>query len=374
MTLSLIVSHCHDEAIELTECPVVSDLDAIPTMRVPTVIAFCLLICVAEGTCVGETPKNTISPGLAKARLARCWTSSKSEAVEIIAYAKSRLDAIVAERKQVGLFDEIRKPLKTFEEFEDLFWESHVDRTELAEAITLAIAADRFQETYRHDIRIQLKNVPNFELVEFETLKSDLGKIRAELFERELQLRRKRIQLAIETLYPTSSEDTKSRDSELSSTKARLWAGHSLAEDGDAILAAIRKSESASDVQSVFIEVLSDPKIRSSMRNQIRSAQRDAGSLLIKSGYLFDGLRWWFRGRYGRGAENNGLLKAPNATTNMVAQIALDLPKSIPVPTNPATASNPGDSLEPDFDRRHHYIWSQKPPVFVTQKLGTHFC
>ena len=81
-----------------------------------------------------------------------------------------------------------------------------------------------------------------------------------------------------------------------------------------------------------------------------------AGDLIDKSLLLFDGLRWWSRGRYGRGPEAFGLLKGKQALDSDGDMAAISMPVKAPTPTDPALVAYAGQI--PDYDRRHKYIWT----------------
>ncbi len=73
---------------------------------------------------------------------------------------------------------------------------------------------------------------------------------------------------------------------------------------------------------------------------------------LQKSRWLFTGLHWWVRGRYGLGTSGEGLMKDPAAVKSPDAMFGLLMPISQPIPTPPGA----GEPV-PLVDRRHYYLW-----------------
>ena len=92
----------------------------------------------------------------------------------------------------------------------------------------------------------------------------------------------------------------------------------------------------------------------------IDHARQMAGAeLLQKSRWLFAGLHWWMRGRYGVGTAGQGLLKDPAALKSADVMFGLLMPINPPIPNAPTS-----DQPVPLVDRRHHYLWQ-----FETQKV-----
>ena len=84
---------------------------------------------------------------------------------------------------------------------------------------------------------------------------------------------------------------------------------------------------------------------------QLRQSEPE---LLTAAAYLFRGLEWWMRGRYGVGPEGQGLLKSELALWSPEAQFGIYLPSQPPHPTVPGESD--AESI-PKFQRRHHWIW-----------------
>lgn len=82
-----------------------------------------------------------------------------------------------------------------------------------------------------------------------------------------------------------------------------------------------------------------------------------AGDLTQRAEWLFEGLHWWLRGRYGAGTEVFGLAKSQQALASPLALFPLMMPAETPKPTPPGSTSSVTQA-RPFYDRRHHYWWA----------------
>ena len=345
-------------------------------------------------------------PGKAKVKRA-----TPREAAMVLAHAKESIDDALEQREWVAMLNPNREPESSFAEYERAIWDAHVYRNQLENAIKRTVVTDRFQRKYRTSIK---KKQPDFTATDYTTLAKKLYRTRVELHERDLRLKLDRIEFATLTLQELellSKEDADTVDA----ARKRLWSVYVLQKDGETLLDAMKEYEKPGK-EFQFLDDLNKAKLRSAERKKIKAGRKLVGrDLLERSEHLFDGLHWWFRGRYGRGTHNLGLLKLPAAAHNIKAQNALRMPKLPPRPTDPAMfarkiqpkirqetkqntkANGPSASpsagdesreradyvygvaydkrytRSPDYDRRHHYIWSQKPPMFVTQSVKMYF-
>jgi hypothetical protein len=74
-----------------------------------------------------------------------------------------------------------------------------------------------------------------------------------------------------------------------------------------------------------------------------------------------EGLAWWKRGRYGEGAEFQGLLKHEGALGNSAQMVMLEMPRERIRPVDPlASGTFPrpsGEVVVPRYARRHFFLW-----------------
>jgi|GEM_PF-5433147 len=340
--------------------------------------------------------------GSGKANLKR---ATPREAVLVLAHARESIDEVLDQREWVAMLNPGRKLESSFEEYERAIWDAHVYRNQLENAIKRAALTGRFQRKFLTSIK---KKQPDFTVTNYASLAKKLYRARVELHERDLRLKLDRIAFATQTLQELeqlSKEDTDKVDIDtVEAARKKIWSVYVLQKDGETLLQALKEYEKPGR-EFQFLDDLNKSKSRSAARKKINAGRKLVGKdLLERSEHLFDGLHWWFRGRYGRGTHNLGLLKLPAAAHNIKAQNALKMPKQPPRPTDPAmfarrpakemaptvspsSADTPHEKEDyvygvaydkrytrsPDYDRRHHYIWSQKPPMFVTQSVNMFF-
>ena len=385
-----------------------------------------------------------LAPGTAKLKLK---PASRGEVIAVLRHAAKSIQDAMDGRKWISVMDPDRARDTSFEEFDRAVWDAHVYRNELENAATLAVRARRFQLQNRN----ALAKSNTGRVADFEQLLKKLYQVRLELHERDLLLKLDRIKYAVAQLRKLNKADqeahrSKADQSDVEAAKTRLWANFALQKDGDTLIAALDAMKNSRGKNFVFIDELKTSQSKSDAKRQIHAGRQLAGRSLKRSEQLFDGLHWWFRGRYGRGSHNMGLLKPPAAARNIHAQNALKMPKLLPRPTDPAMFARQTDLMKeearskiarqskvskpllleanwkapaendwvtdanvekdakssdsqtgsyvsnaeaddyvygiaydkkytrsPDYDRRHHYVWSQKPPMFVSQSVGMYF-
>ena len=86
---------------------------------------------------------------------------------------------------------------------------------------------------------------------------------------------------------------------------------------------------------------------------------RTSNSTLLRQASLFrSGSHWWLRGRYGRGALADGLLKTKDAVEKSAAMNALYMPRERPIPEDNFIGTASSDTTKPYYKRRHYYTWA----------------
>ena len=232
--------------------------------------------------------------------------------------------------------------------FRDLFWSIHVYENRLLagghltqHAASLVKAGSRTNQKSLTDDQRRLL------ATDYNVVYEELAATRRELHEREAELRIARLDMAVDVL----------RDS--GDLKEKFLAAFAVDFDGQVLaeLFAAGKFER---------ESLNNEQLPGHIREKSAKGRELAGDLLTKSRLLFNGLRWWSRGRYGRGSEANGLLKSPLAVRSLQAQAALFMPRSAPKPVDPFQSS----ARVPDYDRRHHYLWAWEDRQLQVSQVG----
>ena len=157
--------------------------------------------------------------------------------------------------------------------------------------------------------------------------------------ERELELRLQRLDDAVATL--AKSDDL----------KARYLAAHLVDVDGSSLASLFSNPEAAPPTPFANPR-LNDPGLAAEIRAKVQQGTDLAGPLMDKSRQLFAGVQWWLRGRYGRGVQFFGLVKADLAKRSPEALQGLYMPYALP------SADDPESSAAYDYpERRHHYVW-----------------
>ncbi len=231
----------------------------------------------------------------------------------------------------------------SFETFESLLWDTHVTTQKLESSARLVeYAVDLLKKSQRtkwKDLKTDQKELLNRDFVaiaeELETLKQNLR-------EHEVVARIKRLTHAKNVL-----------GSDLSERKSQFLAAWSASQDALVIQEALQAAGKKPEFEHPLLQ---NEQLHKDVKLLAERAQEMASEeLLVKSRLLFEGMHWWYRGRYGMGTDGYGLLKSPAAVKDEAAYFALLMPETPPTPT-PAGASR-HDQI-PEFDRRHNYIWA----------------
>jgi hypothetical protein len=228
----------------------------------------------------------------------------------------------------------------TIRGYEDLLWQVHVLNNQLEVARRLAEYTAFVAASIPPQMVAKLSDADR-KIVEedYRDLVTQADEAIAELGERGVELRVRRLQLAVAVL----------EDPVL--TQERFLAAYAWNVDRQLIDAFYKKKEQQEP--PVFLR---DSLAALGMKAQIAAdadrAKELAGDLTEKAHLLFQGLHWWTRGRYGRGPEVFGLAKTKAALRFPQAQLWLFMPEEPPDPTSLAGGGYPY------YDRRHHYTWA----------------
>ena len=232
-------------------------------------------------------------------------------------------------------------------EYDDLLWESHVLANRLAGAKSIA---DRVS----HLIHVSPREAERLtdqqrELVnkDYQALSKRIEQVATDLAEHETALRINRLSLSTNILeQPDLSRE-------------RMFAAYYWQVDVARIEAFLEASRGRQRKETQFsLAELNDSDLRQRVVKSGKKAQHLAGQLGPKAAWLFDGMFWWYRGRYGTGTAVFGLAKSEEAAAVPAAQFALYMPPDRELEPSDPTKVLRFDESTPRYDRRHHYWWA----------------
>lgn len=250
------------------------------------------------------------------------------QALIVLAALKTRIEKLQASAAEHPAFD--KKAPTTLDDFEKLFWSIHVLSNQLTSATRFADHALVLKTTAK---KYQTKKNDTTDLtilqVDWNSYKAELADLREKLTIRDRDWRVTRLKLADKVL--TDSTDVADR----------LLAALALDLDVEVLQKVLAKDKAFATDNT------------QQLKETIDHARKAAGPELIqKSRWLFTGLHWWVRGRYGVGTSGGGFLKDAAALSSPSAMFGLMMPINQPEPKAPS-AKEP----VPLVDRRHHYLW-----------------
>jgi hypothetical protein len=297
-----------------------------------------------------------------------------NELVSMLSYFREKLADIQSQYDEFPDVDEPVPKIENIIKYRDYLWDMHVFDNKLANHSLVALYAAKASKAISRKARKRLTDEQqdiigtNFKKIAM-TMKSN----RDALHEAELEIRCRRLMYAVKAL---DVEDD---------PKERLMAAYAVAMDSEMLLGFFgdleRRKEKFEKLKSkrerrdidenetvVFRrKLLNTPKLYARIQKESEKGYALGGELIEKSVLLFDGLRWWARGRYGSGPEAFGLLKSKQALMSGDAMTAISMPVVAPTPTVPGLEDDSYGGDTPDYDRRHLYIWSLDDRRFVTQ-------
>lgn len=269
--------------------------------------------------------------------------ATMGEALLVLPELEDRVDKVIAAFLIEPAMDDTVQAPETVEEFEPLLWGVHVLTNQLASAESLArhmtsitkrlpkarasLSPDQ-HDVVQRDYRAQVENV---------------RRLQQDVLEREMELRLERLALAKKALAKPELD------------KERFLAAFTSQLDG-VVLRDFLKSAQKSK-RPIQRATLRKEGLIQQVATDTKEANELAGDLVEKSQLLFQGLHWWYRGRYGVGPEVFGLAKSAEALRVPEAQFALYMPQSPPTPTDP-NQLGAHQQPAPMYDRRHHYWWA----------------
>jgi hypothetical protein len=228
------------------------------------------------------------------------------------------------------------------DEFERLLWQFHV----LHNRLLLVRQTGEFGAIL---VRAGASGNQARAIATFAALMDKTSELEQQLHERRLLARIQRVRLSLKLLQTSES------------LEERFPAAYSVDFDGDILLdqfvgprsRGLRFQEPSLQTRELPDDISRD----------IEQGRKLAGDLVEKSRLLFEGMHWWFRGRYGRGTNDGGLMKSFEAMESPDARMALFMPMKMPRPTDPMRE----DNAIPAVDRRHYSLWltTERPRIRV---------
>ena len=241
---------------------------------------------------------------------------------------------------------EVSAPEK-YDDYEKLFWDLHVHRNRLSNAIRWlqqidALIQAREKRLVSIDASDETLGITKYD---FQKRIADFRETLHDLEEREAFLRIFRIHDTIDKDLPAISEKEKFTFAYFLEADVLFLESFFKQFDG------IKFKRDDLNDESILTEVSEEALgIRQKYQDKIE-----------KGKLLFLGLHWWFRGRYGAGPLAKGLLKAqgangPGAPINEKELFPLAMPTAAPQPLDPYK----NEYRVPHYERRHHYTWQMQ--------------
>ena len=230
----------------------------------------------------------------------------------------------------------------TFETIDELLRKKEILNYQLDSAIFIGqYVVETVKKSQRFDLSSLNEEQKELFESDFSVQVEELVGARTQLAEHEIVVRINRLKHAVKVLADNSAD-----------RKEQFLAAWAVNQD----VANIRHRLEAAGDEKFSVAELNDENLVANVESIAAQGISLAGEeLLTKSRLLFEGMQWWYRGRYGMGSDAMGMLKSPEAATSDEAAFALFLPNETPIATS--TRGQSANSV-PVIDRRHKYIWA----------------
>ncbi len=260
-------------------------------------------------------------------------------------YVRNEIDTFKESSSKLSsqLTEALSQP--SFDKLESLLWDMHVMSQQAVTSIKQAEYAVELRAINRRFKPKQIAKLPEAQQeimdFDFDASLEQLQTIQRDLAENRIVARWQRLKYSVDVLGKADASRTD-----------QFLAAWSVNQDSQLLNEAL---QAAGEVPFRHPE-LKDNQLAELLGPMIAKASELASDeLQTKSRLLFEGMHWWYRGRYGMGTYAFGILKGPEAVTSDQAAFALMMPTEPPTPTDPAIESR---YPVPELDRRHHYIWA----------------
>ncbi len=272
---------------------------------------------------------------------------SARESLVVLHALTSQYDAILAEINNDPIMAEPLVAPSKLEAYEDLLWGGHVLTNRLLAARRVAQYAASLIAPFPRKAVAELPEADRALLkADYAAAVGRVDAIERDLKERTIELRMQRLAVARQQLEKPEVTPARFKAAYAWSVDARL-----LGEFYRAVQQAKRQPARPK---------LTDATFQAEATANAKRAEELAGDLTQKATWLFEGMHWWYRGRYGAGPELWGLAKSQDALRSAEAMFPLYMPTRPPKPIDPfAQIAAGGSSEQADYpERRHHYWWA----------------
>jgi hypothetical protein len=272
---------------------------------------------------------------------------SARESLVVLQSLKEQYDAILAEIQNDPIMaDPLVGPSK-LQAYEDLLWGGHVLTNRLLAARRIAQYAATLVAPFPRKAVADLPQSDKALLTaNYAMAVQRVDEIERDLHERTIELRMQRLAVSRQILEKPAL------------TPERFKAAYAWSVDARMLEEYYRDVQQAKRPPSR--PKLTDTAFQAEATDNAKRAQELAGDLTQKATWLFEGMHWWYRGRYGAGPELWGLAKSQDALRSPEAMFPIYMPTKPPTPVDPfAQIVAGGTSEQADYpERRHHYWWA----------------
>lgn len=243
---------------------------------------------------------------------------------------------------------------QSLEEYQQLFWQVHVMDNRLINVRRLAEYTGQLVRQVGNVRQHVAKLEPHQReaiLADYGALAAHIDALHTDLYERSLEMRVDRLRTSTNVL------------SDFILSEKNFLAAYSVAVDSR-----ILKEYLTSGAKPTRVS-LAEPKLLEEVEWLESLGRERGGDLIAKSEWLYNGLHWWLRGRYGRGADGFGLFKGEFALNSPEDMFRLDMPR------DPMEAAKLAKDVDNSYavDRRHCYTWAWEDRPVPFQKTAIEF-
>lgn len=288
--------------------------------------------------------------------LAQSPKLSAGEAVLILPALDEQVRGLIATNGDVTKSPDIAL-LKTLDQCEDRLWKLHVRRNRIESSRRIVELMRQIRNSVpKGKIAKLAESQKQLFSADSNTLSNDLESALQTTNEQDLLVRLHRMRIANKVLQGPQL------------TAEKFYAAYTWRLDQSRLLDGLPDSSGKTATR------FKDPALNAEgLTSQVQAiaaeCERLAGDLAPKAFWLFEGMHWWLRGRYGAGPEVWGLAKSESALLSHEGLFPLFMPEVPPTPT-PFGASLMSAAQVPVFERRHHYWWAWEDRGVTTETFG----
>lgn len=271
---------------------------------------------------------------------------SARESLVVLQSLKEQYDDILAELQNDPIMVESLIAPSKLEAYEDLLWGGHVLTNRLLSARRIAQYAATLVAPFPRKAVAELPPSDRSLLnANYGAAVQRVDDIERDLHERTIELRMQRLAVARQILEKPKLTPDRFKAAYAWSVDARML---------EEYYRGVQQSK-----RSPSRPKLTDAAFQAEATANAKQAQELAGELTQKATWLFEGMHWWYRGRYGAGPELWGLAKTQDALRSPETMFPLYMPTKPPKPVDPYLEAAGGTSEQANYpERRHHYWWA----------------